>query len=130
MGKGAAQDLFDEQLDVRVLLRGQKATEWINVSTAIFMRFLFESALGVVEGLKQGKKADTVRVRALGSWENRVTYTHPDDIGRVVAELVLEKGKWTVARDGVVFVAGDTASFKGVADAVGEATDGQVTTRV
>lgn len=51
IGKGGAQDLFDEQLDVRALLRSQKKTEWVIVGTGIFMTFLSENAFGVVEGL-------------------------------------------------------------------------------
>jgi hypothetical protein len=34
-----AQDLFDEQLDVRDLPRGQEGTEWVIVSTGIFVSF-------------------------------------------------------------------------------------------
>jgi hypothetical protein len=33
IGRGSAQDLFDEQLDVRDLLRSQDRTEWVIVST-------------------------------------------------------------------------------------------------
>lgn len=39
IGRGSAQDLFDEQLDVRDLLRGQEGTEWVIVSTGMFMSF-------------------------------------------------------------------------------------------
>lgn len=84
IGKGGAQDLFDEQLDVRALLRGQKRTEWVIISTGIFMTFLFVHAFGVVEGVGSSVKP---KVRALGSWENKVTYTHPEDIGRGKSRL-------------------------------------------
>ena len=42
IGKGSAQDLFDEQLEVRHLLRSQKVTEWLIISTGMFTSFLFE----------------------------------------------------------------------------------------
>jgi len=54
IGRGSAQDLFDEQLDVRDLLRGQSGTEWVVVSTGMFMSFLFEPWFGVVEVGKDG----------------------------------------------------------------------------
>lgn len=113
IGKGGAQDLFDEQLDVRAVLRAQKATEWIIVSTGIFMTFLFEEPFGVVTGVRGGEQPT---VRALGSWENRVTYTHPEDIGHVTAELVMES--WNEVKNGVVFIAGDTVSFGELADMI------------
>jgi hypothetical protein len=66
IGRGSAQDLFDEQLDVRDLLRAQNATEWVIVSTGMFTSFVFEEAFGVVDWEKGV-------VRALGGWENKVT---------------------------------------------------------
>ena len=108
IGRASAQDLFDEQLAVREELRGQTAVEWVIVSTGMFMSFLFEEAFGVVD-LQAG------RVAALGSWENRLTVTAVEDIGRVVAELALVE----VGEKGVVFVAGDTVSMARLADVVG-----------
>lgn len=108
IGRASAQDLFDEQLAVRGVLRGQTAVEWVVVSTGMFMSFLFEEAFGVVD-LQAG------RVAALGSWENRLTVTAVEDIGRVVAELALVG----VGEKGVVFVAGDTVSMARLADVVG-----------
>lgn len=89
------------------MLRGQTKTRWAIVSVGMFTSFLFEPSFGVVS---EDRKA----VHALGSWENQVTVTIPEDIGRVVAELVWQD------RDveGVVFVAGDTVSYKKVADIV------------
>lgn len=110
--------MFDEQLEVRALLRSQKATEWAIISTGIFMTFLFEEAFGVVENLRgKGKPM----VRGLGSWENKVTYTHPEDVGRVTAATVLED--WEQIKNGVVFSAGDTVTFEEVAERV-QATSG------
>lgn len=125
IGRGKAQDLFDEQLDVRDLLRGQSRTEWIIVSTGIFMTFLFEEAFGVVVGLKGGVEKKNVAVRGLGTWDARVTYTHPVDIGRITADVVLRS--WDEERNCVVFTAGDTLSFAELADAVEKAvgTDGE-----
>jgi hypothetical protein len=115
IGLASAQDLFDEQLAVRELLRGQTEVEWVIVSTGMFMSFLFEEAFGVVD-LRGGK------VTALGSWENRLSVTAVEDIGRVVAELVLVE----VNEKGVVFVAGDTVSMGRLADVV----DGLLGTKV
>lgn len=73
IGRGSAQDLFDLQLEVRDLLRGQDRTEWVIVSTGMFTRFLFEKFFGVVD-------LNLPLVRALGSWETAVTVTTPEDI--------------------------------------------------
>ena len=77
------------------------------MSTGMFMSFLFEEAFGAV-GLRSGK------VTALGSWENKLTVTAVEDIGRVVAELAIVG----VEEKGVVFVAGDTVSMARLADVV------------
>lgn len=82
IGRGSGQDLFDEQLDVRALLRSQTNTQWVIVSTGMFISFLFEKSFGIVE-LKT-ESGNTI-VRGLGGWENRVTVTGPEDIGRLVS---------------------------------------------
>jgi len=107
IGRESAQDLFDEQLDVRALLRGQEKTEWVIVSTGMFMSFLFERNFGVVD-LENGG------VQALGSWENELVVTTVEDIGSVVAQIVLVG----VGERGVVFVAGDVVSMRRLADVV------------
>lgn len=107
IGRESSQDLFDEQLDVRAMLRGQDKTEWVIVSTGMFMSFLFEPAFEVVD-LQAG------RVQALGSWENELAVTTVEDIGRVVAEIVLV-GE---GEKGVVHVAGDVVSMSRLADVV------------
>ncbi len=38
IGAGSAQDLFDEQLEIRKLLRAQDKVEWVVVSTGLFVR--------------------------------------------------------------------------------------------
>ncbi|MFM0506564.1 aromatic alcohol reductase [Paraburkholderia sp. RL17-373-BIF-A] len=108
IGRGSAQDLFDEQLDVRDLLRAQDRTEWVIVSTGMFTSFLFEPSFGVVD-LEQNT------VHALGSWDNAVTVTTADDIGRLTVEIMFAEPR--IANE-VVFVAGDTVTYRQVAEAV------------
>jgi len=103
VGRDSAQDLWDEQLDVRDLLRKQSGTEWVIVSTGLFMSFLFEPSFGVVE-----RRDEEWVVRALGSWENKVTVTTPKDIGRLTALIVVEEPR---VRNEVVFTAGETVSY-------------------
>lgn len=109
IGRGSSQDLFSEQLDVRDVLRGQNTTQWVIVSTGIFMTFLFEPSFGVVD-------LERKTVTALGSWENRVTVTSPQDIGRVVAEVALV----AVDLKGVIFTGGDTVSYEELAKTIDE----------
>ncbi|KAE9378401.1 NAD(P)-binding protein [Stipitochalara longipes BDJ] len=106
VGRGSAQDLWDEQLDVRDLLRAQQGTEWVIVSTGLFMSFLFEPSFGVVD-----LSGEEEVVRALGSWENKVTVTTPEDIGRLTAMIVFEEPR---ARNEVVYTAGETISYGGL----------------
>ncbi|KAI9642102.1 hypothetical protein NHQ30_009973 [Ciborinia camelliae] len=89
IGRGSAQDLFDEQCDVRDLLRGgeNKGTEWIIISTGIFMSFLFGEFWGVV-GREKAGEGNGWCVKALGSWENKITVTTPEDIGILTAKIV------------------------------------------
>lgn len=108
LGRGSPQDLFDEQLDVRDLLRGQDKVEWVIVSNGIFTSFLFEATFGVVD-----LTANTVR--ALGSWDNAVTATTPEDIGRLTTEILFAEPR--IANQ-VVHVAGDTVTYGQIADIV------------
>lgn len=108
IGRGSAQPLFDEQLDVRDLLRGQHATEWVIISTGMFTSFLFEPEFAVVD-----LAANTVH--ALGSWDNQVTLTTPEDIGVLTADIVFAEPR---IRDTVVYLAGDTISYRELADIV------------
>jgi hypothetical protein len=108
IGHGSDQDLFTEQLEVRALLRNQSTTNWVIVSTGLFMSFLFEEVFGVVT-------KDRRTVRALGSWENTVTVTHVEDIGKMTAVVVFDEPE---LRDEVVYTAGDTISYKEVAKVV------------
>ena len=119
IGRGSAQDLWDEQLDVRDLLRGQTRTEWVIVSTGMFTSFLFEPTFGVVD-----LAHDTVH--ALGDWDTRVTVTTPEDIGQLTAAICFAEPR-IVNR--VVYTAGDTLTYGQVADLV-EAELGRPVRRV
>jgi len=106
IGRGSPQDIFDAQLDVRELLRGQHETEWVIISTGMFMSYLFEPEFGVVD-----LKANAVH--ALGSLDTAVTLTTPDDIGALTAEVVFAVPR---IRDEIVYLAGDTVTYGEVAD--------------
>ena len=106
VGRGSAQDLFDEQLDVRDLLRGQDRTAWIIVSTGLFTSFLFEPSFGVVDLAHN-------TVRALGGWDHAVTVTTPEDIGALTAEILFAEPP---IRNQVVYTAGDTLTYAQLAD--------------
>jgi len=108
IGRGSPQDLFDEQLDVRDMLRAQRDTAWVIVSTGMFTSFLFDPAVGIVD-------LETNTVHALGSWDTAVTVTTPEDIGVLTAEILRERPP---VRDRVVYVAGDTISYGELADIV------------
>lgn len=110
IGRDSAQDLFDEQLDVRELLRSQTRTEWIIVSTGMFTSFLFDPAFGVVDLAEH-------TVNALGSWDNAVTVTTPEDIATLTAEILFAEPRIS---NQVVYVAGDTVTYRQVADTVDE----------
>ncbi|KAM0716684.1 hypothetical protein Q7P37_008129 [Cladosporium fusiforme] len=93
--------LFSEQVSIRNLLRAQKDTKWVIVSTGMFLSFLFRDEFGLVD-LEQG------RVAAIGSWENTLTVTAVEDIGRVVSELIYV----TPDENGVVHISGDSISMQ------------------
>ncbi|KAF2812669.1 NAD(P)-binding protein [Mytilinidion resinicola] len=119
---GGLMPLFGEQLAVKELLRAETTeagVQWMVVSTGIFMSFLFEGAFGVVETVKEeGKgKGKEVVVRALGGWENRVTVTTVEDIGRIAARLVCEPNG-VEAGERVVYAASQTISYGELAGVV------------
>ncbi|KAL4952075.1 hypothetical protein BDW69DRAFT_168553 [Aspergillus filifer] len=124
IGRGSAQDLFDEQLDVRALLRSQSETKWVIVSTGMFTSFLFEPGFAVVD-------FDASQVVALGGWENRVTVTAVEDIGRFTAEIVLGTHQSEeVFANQPVTVAGDTISYGQLAELVEQVTGRKFTRKV
>ncbi|MFZ6709149.1 aromatic alcohol reductase [Undibacterium sp. TC9W] len=106
IGRGSPQDIFDAQLDVRELLRSQHQTEWVIISTGMFMSYLFEPEFGVVN-LKENA------VHALGSLDTAVTLTTPDDIGALTAEIVFAQPR---IRNEIMYLAGDTVTYGEVAD--------------
>lgn len=111
IGRGGPQNIFDAQLDVRALLRAQDKTEWVIISTGMFMSYLFEPEFGVVD-------LENSEVHALGSLDNAVTLTTPDDIGVLTAEIVFFE---PTIRNEIVFLAGDTVTYGEVADKLGVA---------
>jgi hypothetical protein len=111
IGRGSAQALFDEQLDVRDLLWAQSHTEWVIVSTGMFTSFLFEPSFGVVD-------LATNTVNALGNLDNAVTVTTAEDIGVMTAEILFDEPRIS---NRVVHIAGDTVTYREVADALDRA---------
>lgn len=111
IGRGSPQDLFDSQLDVREALRAQDKTEWVIISTGMFTSFLFEPVFEVVD-------FDNDTVNALGSLENSVTLTTPDDIGALTAEIVFFEPR---LRNEIVYLSGDTVSYGQVANILEQA---------
>lgn len=120
IGRGSPQDLFDEQLDVRDMLRAQQGTEWVIVSTGMFTSFLFEPAFGVVD-----LAANTVN--ALGGWDTAVTLTTAEDIGALTAAILFAEPR---IANRAVLVAGDTVTYREVADALDRARGLEVQRRL
>ena len=106
IGRGGPQDIFDAQLDVRELLRSQRQTEWVIISTGMFMSYLFEPEFGVVD-------LQNDAVHALGTRDTAVTLTTPEDIGALTAEIVFATPR---IRNEIVYLAGDTVTYGEVAD--------------
>jgi hypothetical protein len=118
IGRGSAQDLFDLQLDVRDLLRGQDKAEWVIVSTGMLTSFLFKKVFGVVD-------LDRPLVRALGGWGTAVTVTSPEDIGALTAEIVFsDRPRF---KNEVIYTAGDTITYGRLAEIVEKVLGTKVT---
>lgn len=115
VGRGSGQPVFDEQYDVRELLRGQTDTEWVIVSTGMFTSFLFEPEFDVVN-LERGT------IHGLGTWGTKVTVTTPEDVGKLTTEILLAEPRIV---DQVVYVAGDTISYGHLAEVVEQVTGRQ-----
>ncbi|WP_154955392.1 aromatic alcohol reductase [Klebsiella grimontii] len=120
VGKGSGQPVWDEQYDVRTLLRAQTATEWVIISTGMFTSFLFEPAFDVVN-LSQNT------LNALGGWNTQITVTSPADIGRLTTAIYLFEPRLI---NEVVFVAGETTSYGKLADTVERVTKRTFTRQV
>ena len=108
IGRGSAQDLFDEQLDVRDILRGQDQTKWLIISTGMFTSFLFEPVFGVVDLAEN-------TVHALGSWDTAVTVTTPEDIGLLTAQILFANPRLA---NQVIYTASDTLTYGELADKI------------
>lgn len=106
VGKGSGQQVWDEQLEVRHLLRQQNATEWVIVSTGIFTSYLFEPGFGVID-------AQSKTVCALGDWQHAVTLTTPEDIGKLTADIFFHQPTFI---NEIVYIAGDTLTYSELAD--------------
>jgi hypothetical protein len=108
VGQGSGQDVWDEQLEVRNMLRAQSQVRWTIISTGMFMSFVFLPAFDLVE--LEGNK-----VHALGDWDFRLTATTPEDIGRLTALVIASPAS---SSNQVVYIAGDTFTYRELADAV------------
>lgn len=108
IGRGSAQDLFDEQLDVRELLRSQSATKWVIISTGMFTSYLFEPFFGILD-------LENKTINAIGGWDTAVTLTTPDDIGKLTAEIFFTE---PLIENEIVYIAGDTITYGQLADIV------------
>lgn len=105
IGRGSPQDIFDSQLDVRDLLRSQNGTEWVIISTGMFMNYLFEPGSGMVD-------LPNNTVNARGSLDTAVTVTTPEDIGVLTAEILFAEPR---IRNEIVYLAGDTITYRELA---------------
>ncbi|EFQ25101.1 isoflavone reductase [Colletotrichum graminicola] len=111
IGRGSPQVLFDENIDVRDALRAQREVAWVIISTGLFMTFLFVKDFGVVD-------FEEKKLRALGGWDIEVTLTNPDDIGKMTAEVIYDPRGIPENGRNVVYISGDTVSYKRAADLV------------
>ena len=93
---------------MRELLRSQTDTKWLIISTGMFTSFLFEPSFGVVDLSKN-------TVRALGSWDNAVTITTVEDIGKLTAGILFAE---PTLEDKVIYTAGDTITYQHLADSI------------
>ncbi|KAK6503589.1 hypothetical protein TWF481_008602 [Arthrobotrys musiformis] len=111
IGPTTGGGIFAEQYWIRRLLREENfGMKWNIISNGLFTSFVFYEPFGVVN---RGQGV----VTALGGWENKVTLTAAEDIGKVTAEILFERlsGKGS---DGIQYIAGETVTYKRIADAL------------
>lgn len=120
VGRGSGQEVWDEQLDVRDMLRAQTRIRWTILSTGMFTSFVFLPAFGLAD---LGGRI----VRALGSWDHRLTATTPEDVGRLTALVAADPGAFA---DRIVHVAGDTFTYRELADTVDRVLGAPVTRKL
>jgi hypothetical protein len=89
----------------------------------MFTSFLFEPWFGVVNF-----KDDTIA--ALGSLDNKVSVTAPEDIGKITAEAVLGPRADSVFGNKPIYVAGDTLTYEQLAQLVERITGRKFTRRI
>ncbi|KEF54627.1 uncharacterized protein A1O9_09069 [Exophiala aquamarina CBS 119918] len=123
IGREGGEGLFSEQVDVRDILRGQNATDWVILSCGIFMSFLFEEFWGVVGKEVGDDDRERIKVTALNSWDDVITTTTAEDIGRCAAELILDP---EAPRNQPVYIAGDTLTYGELADTIQKVTGKEV----
>lgn len=123
IGKEGGFGLFAEQYAIRQQLRAQSKTNWVIISNGIFMSFLFKKMWGVVTRLDGGR----LKITALNSWDDLITATTAEDIGRCTAEVVLNDKE---ERNRSVYIAGDTLKYAEFANAVEETTGREVVREV
>ncbi|KAF2706255.1 isoflavone reductase [Pleomassaria siparia CBS 279.74] len=115
--------LFGQQVHVRNLLRSkakESNVKWTILSTGIFMSFLFQQTWGVIE--KESENVSNTRkinVSALRDLDHKVTVTDVSDIGKVLARIMAGAIE---SEDRILYVAGDTVSYKQLADIIRRAT--------
>lgn len=110
IGMGSGQPVWDEQLAVRGLLRAQKRTRWVIVSTGMFTSYLFEPSFGVVERKSR-------RVNAPGNADYSVTLTTPEDIGQLTAKIFFHRPQFD---NEIVYIAGDSITYRQLAERLSE----------
>lgn len=127
IGREGGEGLFSEQVGVRELLRGQRTTEWVVLSCGIFTSFLFEDFWGVVKKEVSEDGRERIQVTALNSWDDVITTTTAEDIGRCAAELVLDPA---APKNQPVYIAGDTLTYGELADTIQRVTGKEVVRNV
>ena len=122
VGPDAGNGQFRQLVEARKPLRAQNTTKVVIITTGIFMSML--PVLGAIEVGGNGPA-----VHAYGNWQNRLTATTVEDIGRCTAEIILD-GEEYWNRPGpngqVVRLAGDTLTAEKLADTLEEATGKKV----
>ncbi len=113
IGRGSAQTLFDEQLDVRDLPRSQHTTEWVIISTGMFTSFLFEP-----ESRRRGSACQYACMR----WEAGTTKSpSPPQTSLSACSPPTSSSPNRVFVTPSLYLAGDTVSYRELADIVDRA---------
>lgn len=120
---GRESGMFDEQLDVKELLRSQNTTRWLALATGFFTSVIFPPVGGLVD-------VENKVVYGSENWDNQFVITTTKDIGKFTAEIILGPERDTVFVNGPVYVAGDTVSYRDVANAMEEVTGEKFTRKL